>query len=256
MIRFPAVVLATLWCHGWKQDTGPCFPRTPASSKGDRLVNEVSKTQFPYSKSMPGDNKEVPDPISGNPYVSTLSKCLTGYWPNMGQYGDQRPKPKSIWNHWFQTILPAKCSALPEFCNHHNCWFKVQSKGIMASLRQAVIGFNPTALGFKTKEIEARSVWSGGTMALLCGNVDTDKIRLLGCWNYDAMLQCLHIQALPLSYHSPNAWLPMETSPCSFGGGGPSRGHGLKLASIIHVCLDEHSVIWDGGEVKHFTMGK
>jgi hypothetical protein len=66
------------------------------------------------------------------------------------------------------------------FATTSNRWFKVTSKDITANLRQAVIVLNPTALGFETKDIEARSLRSGGAMALLCGNVDTDKIRLLG----------------------------------------------------------------------------
>lgn len=86
------------------------------------------------------------------------------------------------------------------FSTASNCWCKVQSKDITASLRQAVIVLNPTALGFETKDIEARSLRSGGAMALLCGNVDTDKIRLLGRWKSDAMLRYLHVQALPLTY--------------------------------------------------------
>ena len=70
-----------------------------------------------------------------------------------------------------------------------------------ACLQQAVIVLNPTALGFESKDIEARSLRSGGAMALLCGNVDTtDKISLLGRWKSDAMLRYLHVKALPLSY--------------------------------------------------------
>ena len=36
-------------------------------------------------------------------------------------------------------------------------------------------------------------------MALLCGNVDTDKIRFLGRWRSDEMLRYLHVQALPIA---------------------------------------------------------
>jgi len=98
------------------------------------------------------------------------------------------------------------CNAPPEtplsmyFSTTSNRWFKTQSKDITASLRQAVTVLNPAALGFETKDIEARSLRSGGAMALLCGNVDPDKIRLLGRWKSDAMLRYLHVQTLPLSY--------------------------------------------------------
>ena len=35
-------------------------------------------------------------------------------------------------------------------------------------------------------------------MALLCGKVDADTIRLLGRWKSDAMIWYLHAQAIPL----------------------------------------------------------
>jgi hypothetical protein len=35
-------------------------------------------------------------------------------------------------------------------------------------------------------------------MALLCARVDTDLIRLIGRWRSDAMLQYLHVQAVPI----------------------------------------------------------
>jgi hypothetical protein len=35
-------------------------------------------------------------------------------------------------------------------------------------------------------------------MALLCAEVDTDIIRLLGRWYSDEMLHYLHVQAFPL----------------------------------------------------------
>jgi hypothetical protein len=35
-------------------------------------------------------------------------------------------------------------------------------------------------------------------MALLCANVDTDRIRLLGRWQSDKMLKYLHVQAVPV----------------------------------------------------------
>ena len=35
-------------------------------------------------------------------------------------------------------------------------------------------------------------------MALLCANVDTDIIRLLGRWRSDEMLRYLHLQAEPI----------------------------------------------------------
>ena len=39
---------------------------------------------------------------------------------------------------------------------------------------------------------------AGGAMALLCGHIDANIIRLVGRWQSDAMFRYLHAQALPL----------------------------------------------------------
>ena len=53
-------------------------------------------------------------------------------------------------------------------------------------------------LGFDPSNIEARSLRSGGAMALLCGGIDKNVIQLVGRWKSDAMFRYLHAQALPL----------------------------------------------------------
>ena len=53
-------------------------------------------------------------------------------------------------------------------------------------------------LGFAPNNVNARSLRAGGAMALLCGRVDADTIRLVGRWRSDAMFRYLHAQALPL----------------------------------------------------------
>ena len=53
-------------------------------------------------------------------------------------------------------------------------------------------------LGYDPANIEARSLRSGGAMALLCGGIDKDVIQLVGCWKSDAVFRYLHAQALPL----------------------------------------------------------
>lgn len=64
-------------------------------------------------------------------------------------------------------------------------------------LRLSVQVLGPT-YGFLPKDISARSLRAAGAMALLCANVDTDRIRLLGRWRSDEMLRYLHVQAEPL----------------------------------------------------------
>ena len=56
-------------------------------------------------------------------------------------------------------------------------------------------------LGLQPKDISARALRAGGAMALLCGQVDSDIIKLVGRWRSDEMLRYLHLQAYPLMMH-------------------------------------------------------
>jgi hypothetical protein len=66
-------------------------------------------------------------------------------------------------------------------------------------------------------------------MALLYGNVDTDRIRLLGRWRSDEMLRYLHVQAFPVVAHIASTMLqhgnftliPNNPLPTSRGNQGP-----------------------------------
>jgi hypothetical protein len=53
-------------------------------------------------------------------------------------------------------------------------------------------------VGITPADISIRSLRSSGAMALLCADVDPDKIRLLGRWRSDEMMGYLHVQALPI----------------------------------------------------------
>jgi len=53
-------------------------------------------------------------------------------------------------------------------------------------------------LGIAPQDISICSLHSSSAMALLIADVDTNKIRLLGQWRSDEMLQYLHVQALPI----------------------------------------------------------
>jgi hypothetical protein len=51
------------------------------------------------------------------------------------------------------------------------------------------------SVGIHPSDISVRSLRSSGAMALLCADVDTDRIRLLGRLRSDKMLRYLHVQA-------------------------------------------------------------
>jgi hypothetical protein len=73
----------------------------------------------------------------------------------------------------------------------------IKPKDISTALRVAASIVGPM-VGFLPSEISARSLRAAGAMALLCANVDTDVIRLIGRWRSDEMLRYLHVQAEPV----------------------------------------------------------
>jgi hypothetical protein len=74
----------------------------------------------------------------------------------------------------------------------------ITTTDLTRQLRLACTALGAT-VGITPQDISVRSLRSSGAMALLCGNVDTDKIRLLGRWRSDEMLRYLHVQALPIA---------------------------------------------------------
>lgn len=73
----------------------------------------------------------------------------------------------------------------------------VSSSMITSLLRTATLTI-PGHAGIDANNIAARSLRSSGAMSLLLGGMDTDRIRILGRWNSDAMFRYLHAHALPL----------------------------------------------------------
>ena len=75
----------------------------------------------------------------------------------------------------------------------------VTSELLTATLRSAAA--TRPELGIAPQDISARALRAGGAMALLCGQVDSDIIKLVGRWRSDEMLRYLHLQAYPLVMH-------------------------------------------------------
>jgi hypothetical protein len=76
-------------------------------------------------------------------------------------------------------------------------WHTITTTTLTAQLRTTASALGP-AWGINPTDISVRSLRSSGAMALLCANVDTDMIRLLGRWRSDEMLRYLHVQSFPL----------------------------------------------------------
>mmetsp|Transcript_14147 Transcript_14147/g.26547 ORF Transcript_14147/g.26547 Transcript_14147/m.26547 type:complete len:282 (+) Transcript_14147:4312-5157(+) len=68
---------------------------------------------------------------------------------------------------------------------------------ITQALRLAVTVLGPS-LGFLPSDVSARCLRAAGATALLCADVDSCHIQLLGRWRSDEMLRYLHLQAQPL----------------------------------------------------------
>ena len=100
-------------------------------------------------------------------------------------------------------------------------WFRVRPSDVTRALRAAVHFLGEPELGFTQSDIEAQSLRAGGAMALLCADVDQDKIQLLGRWRSDAMLRYLHVQAQPflhrfaerMATHGSFVLLPNQAVP-------------------------------------------
>jgi hypothetical protein len=79
----------------------------------------------------------------------------------------------------------------------YGTWHSTDTSSLTQCLRNATHALSAT-VGITPADISIRSLRSSGAMALLCAEVDPDKIRLLGRWRSDEMLRYLHIQAYPL----------------------------------------------------------
>jgi hypothetical protein len=89
-----------------------------------------------------------------------------------------------------------KCKASTPLASYYNAIKRVAIKAtdVTAVLRTAMM-LNHHRTGIAADEVSARSLRAGGAMALLCGRIDFDHIRMLGRWHSDAMMRYLHMQA-------------------------------------------------------------
>jgi hypothetical protein len=89
------------------------------------------------------------------------------------------------------------------YCNGR--WFQITSRMITSLLRQSVRQM--PHLNYRPEDVSARSLRAGGAMALLCGGIDTNIIKLVGRWRSDAIFRYLHSQALPVVQNLANTML-------------------------------------------------
>jgi hypothetical protein len=95
----------------------------------------------------------------------------------------------------------------------HNRNQKVTTSMLTHQLRQTCTALG-ALVGVHPNDVSVRSLRSSGAMALLCADVDSDRIRLLGRWKSDEMLRYLHVQAMPIV--APLARLMVQHGSFSF----------------------------------------
>ena len=105
-------------------------------------------------------------------------------------------------------------------------WQFVLPSDVTTLLRRAVGLLPPALTDFTARDISARSTRAGGAMAMLCGGIDSDRIRLIGRWRSDEMYRYLHVQAQPIMAGVAAIMLRggdyrLNTPPSSAGSGGP-----------------------------------
>ncbi|KAI2502175.1 hypothetical protein MHU86_12311 [Fragilaria crotonensis] len=105
-------------------------------------------------------------------------------------------------------------------------WQFVLAADITALLRRAA-PFVPQA-DLDARDFSARCTRAGGAMALLCGGIGSDRIRLIGRWRSDEVYRYLHVQAQPVMagaaaamLHGGDFRLHNPPSPPGLPPGGP-----------------------------------
>ena len=79
----------------------------------------------------------------------------------------------------------------------HGAWHDLKPKDITTDLRHAV-SILGSSIGLVPSDVSARSLRATGAMALLCADIDHDRIKLVGRWRSDEMIRYLHVQAAPV----------------------------------------------------------
>jgi hypothetical protein len=95
---------------------------------------------------------------------------------------------------------------LPLYAFFSGTWYGITTSILTTELWHSANLLGHT-MGISAMDISVCSSRSTGAMALLCGNIDTDHICLLGRWWSNEMLCYLHVQAYPIVTHLAPAML-------------------------------------------------
>ena len=122
----------------------------------------------------------------------------------------------------------------------HRQWYHIKASHITNALRHAARDIHAIT-GIHPNKVSARSLRPGGATALLCANVDSDAIMLLGRWKSDAMFRYLRIQATVHSQEFSQRMLDHGAYtfvPANFESGGlPQEAPPPVAALLAHTEL-------------------
>ena len=91
----------------------------------------------------------------------------------------------------------------------NNRWYDAKSLFVTNALRHAAKSLTEVT-GILPHLLSARSLRPGGATALLCANVTSNLIQLLGRWKLDAMFRYLHAQATTHQMHLSQRMLDFD----------------------------------------------
>lgn len=66
---------------------------------------------------------------------------------------------------------------------------------IAKTLRVGIVAVGMHNLDIQPDKIDARSRQAEGATAFLCAQVDSNTVKLIGCWQPKAMIRYLHVSA-------------------------------------------------------------
>lgn len=97
----------------------------------------------------------------------------------------------------------------PQFCGKP---LRCSAPSITSLLRRTITLSHPS---LDPKDYSAGNLRASGATALLLTGVDSNLIRLLGCWQSDAMLRYLHVQTAPICHQLATHMLYATPGPAS-----------------------------------------
>jgi hypothetical protein len=145
----------------------------------------------------------TPDNIAHASFVclvfTSQKNLVQGKTIGLGLSGDPFTCPVLAVDRQVTHLLHHQAPSTTPLCTFYlgNCAHYVTPRDISTSLKASVVALG-SVLGLDQTKVLAQSLGAGGAMALLCAQVGTSTIKLLGRWQSDEMLRYLTVQAAPV----------------------------------------------------------